>query len=144
MDSINVLVVEDNAPFRQFVRNTIEGEIGSVAITEATDGLAAVQLALEIRPDLIVLDITLPLLDGLEAARRILKASSASKILFLSQESSRDVVREAFRIGARGYVVKSDAGRELKAALRAVLRGDRFVSRGGDGLNFSTGLKLLV
>ena len=144
MDSINVLVVEDNAPFRQFVRNTIEGEIGPVAITEASDGLVAVQLALEIRPDLIVLDIALPGLDGLEAARRILKASSASKILFLSQESSRDVVREAFRIGARGYVVKSNAGRELKEALQAVLRGDRFVSRSGDGLDFTTGLKLFV
>src|ERR1700751_2908829 len=144
MDSIKVLVVEDNAWFRQFVRNSVEGEIGAVAITEASDGLTAVQLALEIRPDLIVLDIALPSLDGLEAARRILKVSSASKILFLSQESSRDVVREAFRIGARGYVVKSDAGRELKPALHAVLRGDRFVSRGGDGLNFTTGLKLLV
>ena len=144
MDSINVLVVEDNAAFRQFVRNTIEREIGSVVITEASDGLAAVQLALEVRPDLIVLDIALPSLNGLEAAERILKASSASRILFLSQESSRDVVREAFRIGARGYVVKSDAGRELTAALQAVLRGDRFVSRRGDGLDFTTGLKLLV
>ena len=144
MDSINVLVVEDNAAFRQFVRNTIEGGIGSVAITEASDGLAAVQLALEMRPDLIVLDIALPSLNGLEAARRILKASSTSKIVFLSQESSRDIVREAFRIGARGYVVKHDAGRELTAALQAVLRGDRFVSRSGDGLDFTTGLKLLV
>jgi len=144
MDSINVLVVEDNAAFRQFVRNTIEREIGSVVITEASDGLAAVQLALEVRPDLIVLDIALPSLNGLEAAERILKASSASRILFLSQESSRDVVREAFRIGARGFVVKSDAGRELTAALQAVLRGDRFVSRRGDGLDFTTGLKLLV
>jgi len=144
MDSINVLVVEDNAAFRQFVRNTIEREIGSVVITEASDGLAAVQLALEVRPDLIVLDIALPSLNGLEAAERILKASSASRILFLSQESSRDVVREAFRIGARGYVVKSDAGRELTAALQAVLRGDRFVSRRGDGFDFTTGLKLVV
>jgi DNA-binding response OmpR family regulator len=144
MDSTKVLVVEDNAPFRQFVRNTIENLIAWVEITEVADGLAAVQVALEMKPDLIVLDINLPSLDGLEAARRILKDSSVSKILFLSQESSRDVVQEAFRIGATGYVVKADAGRELTAGLRAALRGDRFVSRRGGGLDFSTGLKLLV
>ena len=144
MDSIKVLVVEDNAAFRQFVRNTIEDEIDSVGISEASDGLAAVQLALEIKPDLIVLDIALPSLNGLEAAQRILKSSSASKIVFLSQESSREVMQEALRIGARGYVVKRDAGRDLRAALRAVLRGDRFVSRRGDGFDFTTGLKLVV
>lgn len=144
MDSIKVLVVEDNAAFRQFVRNTIEEEIGSVGITEAFDGLAAIQLALEITPDLVVLDIGLPSLNGLEVAKRILNASAASRILFLSEDSSRDVVQEAFRIGARAYVVKSDAGRELTAALRAVLRGDRFVSRRGGGFNLSTGLRLLV
>ncbi len=144
MDSIQVLVVEDNAAFRQFVCNTIEEEIGSVGITEAFDGLTAVQLALEIRPDLIVLDISLPSLNGLEVAKRILNASAGSRILFLSEESSKEVVQEAFRIGARGYVVKSDAGRELTAALRAVLRGDRFASRRGSGFDFSTGLSLLV
>lgn len=113
-------------------------------IGEVSDGLAAVQLALEIKPDLIILDITLPSLNGLEVARRILKASPASKILFLSQEWSKDIVREGFRIGARGYVVKCDAGAELTTALRAVLRGDRFVSRPGGWHDFRTGLKLLV
>lgn len=144
MDSITVLLVEDNAAFRQFVRNTIENEISSPKITETSDGLVAVQLALEINPDLIVLDIGLPSLNGLEAAKKILTSSPASKILFLSQESSKDVVQEAFKIGARGYVVKSDAGRELTAALRAVLRGDRFVSSRGEGLDFRKGLRLLV
>ena len=144
MDSTKVLVVEYNVSFRQFVRNAIENLIAWVEITETSDGLAAVQLAHEMKPDLIVLDISLPSLDGLEAARRILKDSSASKILFLSQESSTDVVTEAFRIGARAYVVKSDAGRDLTMAVRAVLRGDRFVSRRGGGLDFSTGLKMLV
>jgi DNA-binding NarL/FixJ family response regulator len=144
MDSIRVLVVEDSAVFRQFVRNTIEEEISSVRITEASDGLAAVQLALQIAPDLIVLDLGLPSLNGLEVAKIILKASAESRILFLSGESSKDIVQEAFRIGARAYVVKSDAGDELKAALRAVLRGDRFVSRRGGGFNLRAGLKLLV
>jgi DNA-binding NarL/FixJ family response regulator len=144
MHSVKVLVVEDNLKFRQFVHNTLHNEIAFAEITESDDGLAAVQLAVEIKPDLIVLDISLPSLNGLEAAKRILSDSSASRILFLSEESSRDVVQEAFRIGARAYVVKSDAGRELAAALRAVLRGDRFVSRRADRLDLSTGLNLLV
>jgi len=144
MDSVTVLLVEDNAAFLQFVRNTIEGEITSPKIVEASDGLVAVQLALEIKPDLIVLDIGLPSLNGLEAAKKILQSSTASKILFLSQESSKDVVQEAFKFGAKAYVVKSDAGRELTAALRAVLRGDRFVSSRAEGLDFKTGLRMLV
>lgn len=144
MDSITVLLVEDNAAFRQFVRNTVEDEFGSSRVTETSDGLAAVQLALELKPDLIVLDIGLPRLNGLEAAKRILNASGTSKILFLSQESSMDVVHETFRIGARAYVVKSDAGRELTAALHAVLSGHRFLSRRCRGLDFGPGLKLLV
>jgi two-component system, NarL family, response regulator NreC len=144
MDTLKVLVVEDNDVFRQFVRNTLEDEIGAVEVSEIPDGLAAFQLALEIKPDLIILDIALPSLNGLEVAKRILESSPATKILFLSQESSKDIVREGFRIGARGYVVKSDAGGELRTALRAVLKGDRFVSRQGGWLDFRSGLKLLV
>jgi len=144
MDSIKVLVVEDNVEFRQFVRNSIEDELGPIEITEAFDGLSAVQVALDLKPDLMILDIGLPNLNGLEIAKRVIEGSPASKILFLSQESSKDIMQEAFKIGARGYVVKSDAGRELRTALRAVLRGDRFVSRRGHGLDFMKRLKLLV
>jgi len=92
-----------------------------------SDGLAAVQKAEELQPDLILLDIGLPNLNGIEAARRIRKVSPESKILFVSQESSADVVREALGTGASGYIVKADAGRELLEGVRAVLRGDRFV-----------------
>lgn len=141
---MKVLIVDDNSGFRQFVRTIIENEVGSLAITEASDGAESVRLALEVEPDLIVLDIGLPKLNGLEAAKKILGASPTPKILFLSQEHSTQIVQEAFKIGASGYVVKSDAGRELTAALRAVLRGDRFVGRRWNGLDFSTGLKLLA
>jgi DNA-binding NarL/FixJ family response regulator len=141
---MKVLIVEDNIAFRQFIRNTIEDELGPVEITEASDGLVAVQQALEVKPQLIVLDIGLPSLNGLEAARRIRKDSVASKILFLSEQSSREVVQEALEIGARAYVIKSDAGRDLARALRTVLNGDRFISRRGNGLDFTTGLKSLV
>ena len=94
---------------------------------EVSDGLQAVRRAEELQPDLIVLDIGLPSLNGIEAARRIRKLSPESKILFVSQESSVDVVREALGTGASGYVYKPDAGRELLEAVSAVLRGERFV-----------------
>jgi DNA-binding NarL/FixJ family response regulator len=81
-----------------------------------------------VRPDLILLDIGLPGLNGIEAARRIRRLSPESKILFVSQESSADVVEEGFRLGALGYVAKMDAGSELLTAVNAVLRGEKFAS----------------
>ena len=98
-------------------------------IVEVTDGLAAVHKAEELKPDLIVLDIGLPSLNGIEVARRIRKLSSESKILFLSQESSVDVVQEALGTGARGYIVKTDAGNELLEGVAAVLAGEQYVGR---------------
>jgi DNA-binding NarL/FixJ family response regulator len=97
-------------------------------ISEASDGLEAVQKAAELQPSLIVLDIGLPSLNGIEAARRIRKLSPNSAILFLSQESSPEIVQEALSIGALGYVVKAHAGRDLLIAVEAVLRKEQFVS----------------
>jgi len=99
-------------------------------ICEASDGLEAVQKAEELQPDLIVLDIGLPTLDGIEAARRIRRLSPEAKILFVSQESSTDVVQEALRLGALGYIAKTNAGIELLAAVDAVCQGRRFVGAG--------------
>jgi DNA-binding NarL/FixJ family response regulator len=97
-------------------------------VCEAADGLEAVQKAQELQPDLILLDIGLPTLNGIAAARRIREVSPKSKILFLSQESSVDAVQEALRQGAQGYVVKAHAGTELLPAMEAVLQGHTFVS----------------
>ncbi len=123
-----VLVVDDYEPFRRFVCSTLKArpelQIGDVA----SDGLEAVQKAQELRPDLILLDIGVPSLNGIEAARRIRELSPESKILFVSQESSADIVQEAFRLGALGYVAKTDAGSELLSAVSAVLRGETFAS----------------
>lgn len=102
-------------------------------IGRVSDGLEAVHEAEKLQPDLIVLDIGLPSLNGIEAARQIRELSPNSRILFLSQESSADVVQEAFDAGAQGYVVKAHAGRELLAALEAVRQGRQFVSRGLSG-----------
>lgn len=106
-------------------------------IEEVADGLEAVQKAEDLQPDLIMLDIGLPSLNGIDAARRIRKLSPKSKILFMSQESSAHVVQEALALGALGYVVKAHAGSELIPALEEVLQGRQFVSSGLSGQCFT-------
>jgi DNA-binding NarL/FixJ family response regulator len=127
--TVSVLVVDDYEPFRQFVCSTLGKRHDLQVIGEASDGLEAVLKAEELKPDLIVLDIGLPRLNGIEVARRIRKLSPECKILFMSQESSVDVAREALGLGAMGYVVKTDAGSELLASLEAVCQGRRFISK---------------
>jgi len=127
--SIRVLVVEDFAPFRKIICSILGRDPSLQIVGEVSDGLEAVRKAEELRPDLILLDVGLPTLNGVEAARRIRTVSPASKIVFVSQESSADVVQEAFRIGAMGYVAKTDVESELLTAIRAVLRGETFASR---------------
>ena len=125
---IRVLVVEDNEPFRRFVCTTLSTRPELQIISEASDGLEAVQKAVEQQPDLIVLDIGLPSLNGIETARRIRKLSPMSTILFLSQESSAEVVQEALSLGALGFVIKAQAATDLGVAVEAVLRNEQFLS----------------
>ena len=126
--SIRVLVVDDYEPWRRFVCSTCQRFPQLRLLGEASDGLEALQKAQELQPDLIVLDIGLPHLNGIQAARRIREASPKSKILFVSENRSLDIVEEALSTGAGGYVVKSDAGNDLWLAVEAVLQGERFVS----------------
>jgi DNA-binding NarL/FixJ family response regulator len=136
MPFLRVLLVEDYEPFRRFVCLALQQRAEFHVIGEVSDGLEAVQRAQELQPDLILLDIGLPKMNGLEAGRRIRRVSPNSKILFLSQESSPDVVREALSLGAQGYVLKARAQSDLLPAIEAVLGGKRFVS---SGLGFSEG-----
>jgi DNA-binding NarL/FixJ family response regulator len=106
-------------------------------IGEVSDGIEAVRKAQELHPDLILLDIGLPGLNGIEAARQIRRFSPKSKILVVSLESSAHIVHEAFSLGACGYVVKMDAGRDLLAAVDAVLRNERFVGSRFAGHDFT-------
>jgi DNA-binding NarL/FixJ family response regulator len=128
VSSVRVLVVEDYEPFRRFICSTLGKKPELQVIGVASDGLEAVQRAEELQPDLILLDIGLPILNGIEACRRIRTLSPNSKILFVSQESSPDVMQEAFNVGALGYVVKAHAGSELLGAVEAVREG-RLVCR---------------
>jgi DNA-binding NarL/FixJ family response regulator len=134
--SIRVLVVEDSEEFRKFICSMLGERPELQIVGEDSDGLYALQRADELQPDLILLDIGLPSLNGIEVARQVFKLSPKSKILFVSQESSADVVGEAFDTGARGYVVKTDAGSELLKAVDAVLRGGQFVGRRFSGHDF--------
>jgi DNA-binding NarL/FixJ family response regulator len=128
MPSLSVLVVEDYEPFRRFICSTLRKRPELRIVAEVSDGSEAVHKAQELQPGLILLDVGLPKLNGIEAARQIRKISPESKILFVSQISSRDVMEEALAIGALGYIVKMHAGSELLAAVEAVRRGKQFVS----------------
>jgi len=127
---VSVLVVEDHEPFRRFIRSTLGKRPELEIVSEASDGLQAVQKAAELQPNLILLDIGLPTINGIEAARRIARLVPAAKVLFVSQNNHVDVVTAAFSNGAKGYVHKASALTDLLPAIEAVLRGDRFVSRG--------------
>jgi DNA-binding NarL/FixJ family response regulator len=132
MSPFRVLVVEDFLPFRRFICSALGEKPELQVVGEASDGQEAVHKAEELRPDLILLDIGLPTLNGIEAARQIRKLAPESKIVFVSQESSADVIEEAMNLGAMGYVVKAQAGRELLAAVDAVRDGRKFVSNGSN------------
>ena len=136
MSSVSVLVVEDYEPFRQYVCSKLGKRTDLHIVGEVADGLEAVQKAEELLPDLILLDIGLPTLGGVEAAQRIRELSPQSRILFVSQENSVHVVRGALAEGAKGYVAKTDARRKLMTAVDAVLRGEQFVSRRLSGHDF--------
>jgi DNA-binding NarL/FixJ family response regulator len=130
LSPIRVLVVEDFAPFRQFIGSALARRCDLQIVGEAADGEEAVQKAKELQPDLILLDIGLPTLNGIEAAQRIRQVAPESKIIFVTQESSADVVQKALNSGAQGYVVKTKAATELLAAAEAVLNGKQFLSSG--------------
>jgi DNA-binding NarL/FixJ family response regulator len=126
--AIRILVVDDYRPIRQMVCSLLEEEAEFQIIAQAADGLDAIEKAKQFQPDLIVLDIGLPKLNGIEAARQIRKLAPKSTILFLSQETDLEIVNAAFSAGASGYVVKSAAGKELFGAIETVIHGAQFLS----------------
>ena len=125
---IRILVVDDYEPWRQKVCSILQTRPELCVVAQVGDGAAAVQAAEELKPDLILLDIGLPKLNGIQAALQIQQVSSNSKILFLSENRSRDIAEEALCTGAYAYLTKSSAGSELLPAIEEVLQGRQFVT----------------
>ena len=130
MVELRILIVDDLQRWRHRIRSILESRPEFQVLGEASDGLEAVQKAQELNPDLILLDIGLPNLNGIEAQHRLRVRTPSAKVLFLTQENDSDVVRQALSNGARGYVLKTDAGTDLLPAIEAIGRGEEFVSSG--------------
>jgi DNA-binding NarL/FixJ family response regulator len=128
MPPLRTLIVDNFEDFRRYLSSILKRKTQCEVVGQASDGLEAVAKAEELQPDLILLDLGLPTLNGMEAARRIRELSPNSKILFLSQDSSAEIVQEALRLGAQGYLLKSEAT-ELPLAVDAISQGTWFVSR---------------
>ena len=135
--TVSVLIVDDFEDWRRTVRQMLQERAELQVICEVSDGLEAVQKAGELRPDLILLDIGLPKLNGIEAARQIRQLSPSSKIIFLSQDNSLDPDELALSTGAQAYVNKTDVRSDLLAAVDAVLRAKQFVSSSVKGYKFT-------
>ena len=132
--SISILVVDGFEPWRRTVCSMLSRHAELRLVGEVADGLAAVQQASKLQPDLILLRLDLPNLNGIETTKQVCQVVPGTKILFLSIESDADVVKAALSSGGQGYVLKTDAGNDLWPAIEAVLQGKRYVSSGLLGL----------
>ncbi|MBV9613614.1 MAG: response regulator transcription factor [Acidobacteriaceae bacterium] len=119
--------MDDYEPWRRYVRSILQTRQQYEVIGEVSDGLEAVKKARDLQPDVILLDVGLPGLHGIEAARRIRECAPKVKILFATADLSRDAAEEAFRTGAQAYIWKGDAESELLIAMNAVLGGNKFI-----------------
>jgi DNA-binding NarL/FixJ family response regulator len=129
MSHTKILVVDDFLPWQQFVLEMFRSEADSNIVYFAANGPEAIQKAQELQPDVILMDIGLPVMNGFEATRKIRVVSLRSKILFVSEHRSRDYVKGAFDAGASGYILKSDAGSDLLQGIAIVETGQQFVSQ---------------
>jgi DNA-binding NarL/FixJ family response regulator len=118
--TIRILVVDDHPIVRQGLKTLLEGHSDWQVVGEASDGAEAIAKAKDLNPDVMVLDVTMPRMNGLEACRLLRRQSPGLEILFVTQHDSPQMMREALDAGARGYVVKSNAARDLLAAVEAV------------------------
>jgi len=126
MESLRLLVADDHEIVRKGLRSLLEAQPGWLVTAEASDGREAVEKAKELKPDVTVLDIGMPSLNGLEAARQMLKNDARAKILILTMHESDPLIREVLDVGARGYVLKTDASRDLVTAVNAVRSNKTF------------------
>ena len=126
--AVRVLLVDDFLPWREYVRTLIAERKDLSIEAEASDGLEAIEKIKEAQPELVLLDMGLPKLNGIEVLKQALVISPSIRIIVLTQENSADFVQEAVRLGAMGYVNKADARTELLRAIDSVLQGRRFAT----------------
>jgi len=125
---MRILIVDDHGIVREGLRSLLERDSDMEIIGEAEDGLVAVRLAEELKPDIVIMDITLPRLNGIEATRQILQVSTTTKVIVLSMHAEGHIVREALNAGACGYVLKMNLFDDLSRALHAAATGDVYLS----------------
>lgn len=125
---VSILVVDDYEAWRRSFCSMLEAQPDLQVIGEASDGLEAIQKAQTLKPDLVLLDINLPRLNGLEAEKQLCQLVPRARVIFVSQNSDPEIVHAALNSGAKGYVLKADAG-DLLSAITAVIVGEKFVSR---------------
>ena len=126
MNPLKILVADDHDVVRRGLRALLEDQPGWEVCAEATTGRQAVEKTRQLKPDVVVLDVTMPELNGLEAARQILKLHPPPEVLILTMHDSEQVAQEVIKTGARGYILKSDAGRDLVTAVQTVSRHKNF------------------
>jgi DNA-binding NarL/FixJ family response regulator len=127
-EPIRVLVVDDHSVVREGIRHILEGEPGFVVVGEAGNGTDALRLAVEQKPDVVVLDVSMPGESGLRVAPRLRDASPETRVLIMSMHDNAEYVREGVRAGASGYLLKDSAAAELRLAVRAVHAGGSYFS----------------
>src|ERR1700728_2429445 len=126
MPTLRLLVADDNEEVRQGMRSFVEAQSERQVVGEAADGRQAVVMTKELNPDVVILDIGMPTLNGLEATRQILKMRPQTKVLILTIHESDSIIREVLDTGARGYILKTDAGRDLVTAIDSLRRNKTF------------------
>jgi len=131
--TISVLLVDDFVQFRAAVSTLLRKKPELQIVAEASDGIEAVEQSRQLQPDLILLDIGLPKLNGIAAAQQIREVAPQSKIIFVTQETSADIMKEAIGLGGMGYVVKTKVESELLKAIDRVLEGKQFIGTGLTG-----------
>jgi DNA-binding NarL/FixJ family response regulator len=126
---ITILVVEDFFKWQEEIRKILEFQCDLNVVATAACGLEAIQRAQELKPNIILMDVNLPDMNGFEVLRHIHESSPVSKVLFLSEERGLEFIKAAFKVGGSGYILKSDSQTDLLTGIRAILRGEQFISR---------------